>query len=265
MSKELGTALVTGASSGIGATYAERLARRGHDVVLVARDERRLTQLAARLSAEFGIVAEVLVADLTEHADVLRVEQRIRDDAKIGFLVNNAGIGPRGPAVGDDLGYLDRMVAINVTAANRLALVAAQAFSARGHGAVINTASAVAIVPERFSATYSATKAFVLALSLSLAEEVKDKGVRVQAVLPGFTRTEIFDRVGGSFDRIDPERVMDVADLVDAALVGFDRGEAVTIPSMSDTGLLDAYNEARGALGQQLSLRKPAERFGLAA
>jgi uncharacterized protein len=260
-----GTALVTGASAGIGATYADRLARRGYDLLLVARDAARLQERAALLSKQYAIRAEVLAADLSDTAELRKVEKRLREDASITLLVNNAGIGPKGKALADDADYLDAMIAINVVAANRLAIAAAQAFAARGAGAIVNIASAVAIVPEAFNGTYSASKAFVLALTQSLAAELSDKGVRIQAVLPGFTRTEIFDRVGGSFDNLDPERVMEVTDLVDAALVGLDRGELVTIPSLSDTGLFDALNAARGALGGQLSLKKPAERFGLAA
>lgn len=264
-SSKPGTALVTGASAGIGATYAERLARRGYDLLLVARDVVRLNELADRLSRDHGVKVEVLAADLTRHEDVLTVEKRLRGDDGITLLVNNAGVGPKGPLLADDLDYLDKMVALNVVAANRLAVAAAQSFVARRAGAIINTASAVAIVPEVFNGTYSASKAFVLALTQSLAMELKDTGVRIQAVLPGFTRTEIFDRAGGSFDAIDPERVMDVTDLVDAALAGFDQGELITIPSLSDTGLFDGFNAARGALGQQLSLRKPARRYGVAA
>ena len=229
---DLGTALVTGASAGIGATYADRLARRGYDVLLVARDAARLKELAARLSKQYAVKAEVLAADLSDTADLRKVEKRLREDGAIKLLVNNAGIGPKGKALADDIDYLDAMVALNVTAANRLAVAAAQVFAARGSGAIVNIASAVAIVPEAFNGTYSATKAFVLALTQSLAVELADKGVQIQAVLPGFTRTEIFDRVGGSFDDLDQERVMDVADLVDAALVGLDRGELVTIPSI---------------------------------
>ena len=262
---EFGTALITGASSGIGATYADRLASRGHDLVLVARDGERLKALAQRLTSAYGVGVDVLPADLTKASDVRAVEQRLREDARIGLLVNNAGIGPKGSLLADDIDYLDEMIALNVTAANRLAVAAAQAFAARGRGAVINTASAVAIVPEIFNGTYSASKAFVLALTQALAVELKDTNIRVQAVLPGYTRTELFDRVGGSVDSLDPSRVMDVTDLVDAALVGFDRGEQITMPSLGDTQLFDRFNTARGELGSQLSLSKPAARFGIAA
>lgn len=260
-SSTLGTALVTGASAGIGATYAGRLAARGYDLLLVARDAARLQALATSLHDQYGVAVAVLPADLAREADIAKVEDRLRGDDRITLLVNNAGIGPKEPLLKADIDYLDRMVAVNVVAVNRLAVAAAQTFTARGQGAIVNIASAVAVVPEAFNGTYSATKAFVLALTQGLASELKDGPVRIQAVLPGFTRTEIFERVGASFDAIDPERVMDVTDLVDAALSGFDQGELVTIPSLADPDLLGALNAARGALGPHLSLRQPASRY----
>lgn len=263
MTTSKGTALVTGASSGIGAIYADRLAARGHDLILVARDAARLGELGDKLQAAHGVKVEVLRADLSDRADVLKVDQRLRDDASITLLVNNAGIGPSDGALASDPDYLDKMVDLNVFAANRLAIAAAQAFAARGSGAIINTASAVALAPHLFNATYSAGKAFILALTESLATELRDKGVRVQAVLPGFTRTEIFDRVGRSLDAIDPERVMAVEDMVDAALAGFDQGELVTIPALADKALYETYIGARGALGPYLSLKRPAPRYGV--
>jgi short-subunit dehydrogenase len=259
----LGTALVTGASAGIGATYAERLAGRGYDLLLVARDTARLNKLADTLSARHGVKVEVLGADLSDLSDVKRVEAKLRADDAITLLVNNAGIGPKGPVLNDDIDYLDQMIAINVTAANRLAVAAAQTFAARGKGGIINIASAVAIVPDIFNGAYSGTKSYIYALTASLATELKDKGVRVQAVLPGFTRTEIFDRVGGTFDNIPQDRVMDVNDLVDAALAGFDQGEEFTVPSAEDENLVKAFHEARFALGGQASRDKPASRYGV--
>lgn len=260
-----GTAIVTGASSGIGATYAERLAARGYDLLLVARDVERLNALADRLSAEHGVKAEVLAADLARDADLRRVESRLRSDEAITLLVNNAGIGPKGPLLADDIDYLDQMIAINVTAANRLAVAAAQTFVTRGSGGIINIASAVAIVPEFFNGAYSGTKSFVLGLTLSLASELKDKGVKLQAVLPGFTRTEIFDRVGGSFDNLPQDRIMEVNDLVDAALAGFDLGELVTVPSAEDESLVHGFQNARMALGGQASRDRPASRYSVAS
>ncbi|MDB5523796.1 MAG: Short-chain dehydrogenase/reductase [Rhizobium sp.] len=261
----LGTALVTGASSGIGATYAAKLAARGYDLLLVARDGKRLDAIAAELAEKHGISAESLPADLAKREDVKRIEARLRTDDKITLLVNNAGIGPKGPLLADDIDYLDQMIDLNVTAANRLAVAAAQVFAKRGSGAIINIASGVAIAPEVFNGTYSGTKSFVLGLTQSLARELEGKGVRLQAVLPGLTRTEFFDRAGGDVQNYPPEMVMHVDDLVEAALAGFDTGELVTIPSLEDASLWQSFETARAALGAQVSSNKPAARYGVTA
>jgi short-subunit dehydrogenase len=257
----LGTALITGASAGIGATYAAKLAQRGYDLLLVARDGARLEALGREFVAKFGISAEALTADLSDPADTRRVEARLRSDDKITLLVNNAGIGPKGPLLADDIDYLDRMIAINVTAANRLAVAAAQTFAGRGSGAIINIASGVAIAPELFNAAYSGSKSFIFALTLSMARELEGTGVKVQAVLPGITRTELFDRVGADVENYPKEIVMDVEDLVDAALAGFEHGELITIPSVEDSGLIDAFEAARADLGGQVSRDTPASRY----
>lgn len=259
-----GVALITGASAGIGATYADRLARRGHDLMLVARDGQRLEKLAAHLRVEAGVAVEVLVADLTVRDDLLAVERRLREDSAITFLVNNAGIGPNGPLLGADVDYLDRMIQLNVTALNRLTIAAASTFVPRGHGTIVNLASVVALVPEIFNGTYGGTKAFVLALTQSLQHEVGDRGVRVQAVLPGLTRTEIFERAGMDIDKLDPTMVMEVGDLVDAALAGLDQGELVTIPSLPDPAAWHAAVAARMSLAPNLSKSRPADRYGVA-
>jgi short-subunit dehydrogenase len=260
----LGTAVVTGASAGIGATYADRLARRGYDLVLVARDAGRLEALGEKLMQQYGVAVDVLRADLSASADVRAVEKRIRDDGAITALVNNAGIGPKGALLADDIDYLDTMIALNVTAANRLAVAAAQAFAARGKGTIVNIASAVAIVPEFFNGAYSGTKAYVLAFTQSLARELEGSGVRLQAVLPGLTRTEIFDRAGGSMDNLDQSRIMDVADLVDAALAGLDQGELVTIPSLPEKADWEKLEATRFSLGPNISRDKPAQRYTVA-
>lgn len=261
----LGTALVTGASSGIGATYADRLAKRGYDLLLVARDAVRLSALAERLTKETGVNVDVLPADLTERADVRVIEQRLRDDRAISLLVNNAGVGPRGKLLADDVDYLDRMIELNVIAVNRLAVAAAQVFAARGRGAIVNIASVVAYAPEQFNGTYSASKAFVLNLTQAIHAETAEKSVKIQAVLPGLTRTEIFERAGVSTDRFPPSMVMDVTDMVDAALAGLDHGELITIPSLPNDQDLAAVTAARLALGPNLSHDKPAARYGVAA
>lgn len=258
-----GVALITGASAGIGATYADRLARRGFDLVLVARDRQRLEELAARLRAEAGVAVEVLAADLTARDDLLAVERRLREDSAITFLVNNAGIGPNGPLLGADMDYLDRMIQLNVTALNLLAIAAASTFVPRGHGTIVNLASVVALVPEMFNGTYGGTKAFVLALTQALQREIGDSGVRLQAVLPGLTRTEIFERAGMDIGKLDPAMVMDVGDMVDAALAGLDQGELVTIPSLPDPAAWHAAVAARMTLAPDLSKSHPAPRYGV--
>jgi short-subunit dehydrogenase len=260
-----GVALVTGASSGIGAVYAEKLARRGYDLLLVARDETRLNDLAAKLVNVHGVKAEVLKADLSRRDEVKAVERRLREDASITLLVNNAGIGPKGPLVNGDADYLEQMIDINVTAVNRLAVAAASTFAARDKGAIINIASVVALAPELFNGTYGGSKAFVLNLTQGLQAELAKTHVQVQAVLPGLTRTEIFDRVGGSFENFPASMVMDVHDLVDAALAGFDQGELVTIPSLPDVADWEAAVAARNVLGPNLSHDRPAARYRVKA
>jgi uncharacterized protein len=259
-----GTVLITGASAGIGATYADRLARRGHDLILVARDQTRLDALAARLRAESGVTVETVKADLSLQADVSRIEQRLRQDASITMLVNNAGIGPEGPLVNGNTDYLERMILINVVAVNRLAVAAASQFAGRGKGTIINLASVVALIPEMFNGTYSATKAFVLNLTLALNTEVAAKGVRVQAVLPGLTRTEIFERAGMDIGKLDQSRIMEVGEMVDAALSGLDQAELVTIPSLPDPAGWNAVIAARMALGPNLSRDHAAARYNVA-
>ncbi|NRP74478.1 3-oxoacyl-[acyl-carrier-protein] reductase FabG [Ensifer psoraleae] len=256
-----GTALITGASSGIGAVYAERLARRGHDLILVARDFDRLKSLANRLSGEHGAVVTPLIADLTSAADLERVVAKLRTDAGISLLVNCAGIGPNGPLLASDPNGLSKMVQLNVDVLHSLNATAANAFARRRNGAIINIASAVALMPERFNATYVATKAFVLALTQALSAELEPHGVRMQAVLPGFTRTEIFDRAGIDISVIPADMMMDAGEMVDAALAGFDRGEVVTIPSLADSELWEQHERTRRDLGPHLSLKHAAARY----
>jgi short-subunit dehydrogenase len=256
-----GTALVTGASSGIGAVYADRLARRGHDLILVARDGARLDTLAERLRAGTGRNVEVVPADLTNSADLTRIHDRLATDAAITVLVNNAGMSLNGGLLDNGPDTLQRIIALNITAPTLLASAAGKAFSQRGAGAIINIASVLALAPEAFDGVYSGTKAYILNLSLSLAQTVKDKGVRVQAVLPGATRTEIWERSGKDIDAFPQEMVMDAGDLVDAAQVGFDKGETVTIPPLADETQWTAYNNARLAMGPNLSRRDVAARY----
>lgn len=256
-----GVALITGASSGIGATYADRLARRGYDLVLVARDAPRLEELATRLRADTGITSEVLRADLTQTADLARVEQRLRSDGRITMLVNNAGVAAGGPLVGGDLDRLEAMIDLHVVAVTHLASAAATNFATRGAGILINLSSVLALAPEQFNAVYSGTKAYILNLSLALQQELSPSGVQVQVVLPGATRTAIWGRAGIDIASLPASMLMDVEEMVDAALVGLDRRELVTIPALPDSADWEAYTAARLQMGPHLSRQHAADRY----
>jgi short-subunit dehydrogenase len=256
-----GTALITGASSGIGAIYAQRLAARGFDLLLVARDQARLEAAASALRDAHGVQVEVLKADLTQKDDVLKLEQRLRSDSSISLLLNNAGIAADGLLANADLDQLERMIQLNITAVTRLASAAAASFAKAGRGRIINIASVVALFPERFNATYSASKAYVLSLTQSLNAELDGTGVKVQAVLPGVTRTEIWERSGIDASQIPEDMVMEAGEMVDAALAGLDQGELVTIPSLPDAGDWDAFVAARLVMAPNLSKSKAAARY----
>jgi len=256
-----GTALVTGASSGIGAIYAQRLAARGFDLLLVARDQQRLEEAATKLRAEHGVQVEVLKADLTQKDDVLKLEQRLRSDSSISLLLNNAGVAADGLLANADTDQLEKMIQLNVTAVTRLASAAAASFAKAGRGTIINIASVVALFPERFNATYSASKAYVLSLTQSLNAELDGTGVKVQAVLPGVTRTEIWERSGIDATQIPADMVMEAGEMVDAALSGLDQGELVTIPSLPDAKDWDAFVAARHVMAPNLSKSKAASRY----
>jgi len=228
-----GTALITGASRGIGAIYADRLAKRGYDLILVARDKARLTSLSARLASETGRSVTPLPADLNDKADLAQVETTLREDQTITMLVNNAGVGSVAPLLQADDEKMVEMIALNVTALTRLTYAAAPAFVARGAGTIINIGSVVGIAPETLNGVYGATKAFVLALSHSLQYELAEKGIRIQAVLPGTTATDFWAIAGVPYQNL-PVPVMSPEDMVDTALVGLDQGEQVTIPSLQD-------------------------------
>jgi len=254
-------ALITGASTGIGKTYAQKLAKRGYDLVLVARDKARLEQLAAELG-KAGAAAEVLVADLTQSGDVGRVEQKLEGDAAISFFLNNAGIATVEPQLSTSVDTIEKLISLNVTAATRLALAAGRAFVARKSGTIVNMASAVAINPERFNAVYSGSKAYLLALSHALTRELTQNGVAIQTVCPGAVRTEIWERAGADLDaRIPAERIMDVDEMVDAALKGLELGERITIPSLPDAQELADAEAARLKLGPNLSHSHAAARY----
>lgn len=257
------TVLITGASSGIGAAYAERFARRGHDLVLVARDKARLETHAARLREEHRGAIDILQADLTQPKDLAAVETRLRDDSRIGILINNAGATQSGSFIEQATDDVARIVALNTTALVRLANAIAPRLAQAGEGAIVNIGSVVGLAPEFGMSVYGATKAFALFLSQGLSLELSPKGVYVQAVLPAGTRTEIWERAGIDINAL-PE-LMEVGDLVDAALVGFDRRELVTIPPLQDATYWDALDASRLALVSDIRQAHAAERYRMPA
>jgi short-subunit dehydrogenase len=260
-----GTAVVTGASAGIGARYAQHLAERGYDIIMVARNRERMTTLASRLAAETGRKFEIVEADLSATADVRRVADILRTNASITMLVNNAGVGAVTPLLDSNADTMESMININITALTRLTMAVAPAFVARGAGTIVNIASIVAIAPEMLNGVYGGTKAFVLAYSQSLRHELAGKGVRVQAVLPGATSTEFWELAGTSVDALPSGITMTADNLVKSALAGLDQGEFVTIPSLPDADDWKTYDDARNAMTPNLSREKPAARYGVAA
>ncbi|KAF1030941.1 MAG: Serine 3-dehydrogenase [Pseudomonas sp.] len=263
MSQQKGYALVTGASSGIGAVYADRLARAGYDLILVARNQQRLEQLAHKLKAGTGRDVQVLVADLTQPTDLTRVAAVLDGDKRISLLVNNAGFGATAGLLNSDANSMDAMILVNVLGLTRLAKAAAGNFVAQGRGTIINIASVAAITPKVLNGVYSGTKAFVLAFSEALQHELSDKGVKVQVVLPGITATEFWDIAGLPVSNLPDTKVMSAQHLVDAALAGLALGEVVTIPALPDIAAWEHYDSARTALAPNLSNRNPAARYGL--
>ena len=257
----LGSALVTGASSGIGAVYADRLAKRGYDLILVARNGEKLKSLAARLTAETHRSVKVMPADLGDKVALAKIEAVLRDDPSISMLVNNAGTASIAPLLNSDVDQMEAMIALNVTALTRLTYAAAPAFVARGAGTIINIGSVVGVVPERLNGVYGATKAFVLALSQSLQHELADKGVRIQAVLPAATATDIWEKSGLHHSKLPAGTVMSTEDMVDAALTGLDQGEVVTIPPLQDGDDWTRFDAARLALAPKLTNAAPAPRY----
>lgn len=259
-----GTALITGASTGIGAVYADRLARRGYDLILVARNGNKLKELAATLTSATSRVVDVIPADLTNTSDLRKVEERLGSDKSISTLVNNAGFGATASLVDSKIDDMENMIELNVTALTRLTYASLPGFLERKKGVIINISSVVALAPELLNGVYSGTKAYVLNLTQSLHKEVKDKGIQVQAVLPGATASEFWGRAGiGSHENLPEQIVMSSEEMVDASLAALDAGELVTIPALPDVADWEKLDAARVALGPNLSHKHSAKRYGV--
>lgn len=255
-----GVAVVTGASTGIGAVYADRLAKRGFDLILVARNAERLQQVGERIARETGRKVRPFPADLGDKASLAKVEALLRDDTSITMLVNNAGVGSVASTLEADVDAMSDMIDLNITALTRLTYAAAPAFAARGHGTIINVGSIVAVAVEMMNGVYGASKAYVLSLGHALQKDLAGKGVRVQTVMPGTTATEFWDVLGFAAPKTGAN-TMSAEDLVDASLAGLDSGEVVTIPGLHDGEAWTRWEADRRAMSKMFGNAKPAARY----
>ncbi|MGE5489312.1 MAG: SDR family NAD(P)-dependent oxidoreductase [bacterium] len=227
-------ALVTGASSGIGATFARVLAAIGCDLILVARRKDRLDALAAELGEAYGVAVEPVEADLADPAALRQVEERIAAAPRLEFLINNAGFGSRGRFLELDAEAAERMHRVHITATLRLTHAALRIMVPRRAGAIINVSSVSAFAPMPGSVSYSATKAWIVAFSRSLQMELKSAGspVRVQALCPGFTITEFHDRLDMDRSEIPECWWMSSEQVVAESFRGLSRNQLIVVPGM---------------------------------
>jgi len=259
-------ALVTGASSGIGTAFAERLAREGHDLILVARRHDRLEGLAERLRRDFGARADAMCADLTDPGALAKVEARVTGDDALALLVNNAGFGSYKPCASIDPSGIDDLIDIHVRAVTRLTRAALPGMIRRGAGGIINISSVYALsgtlppnpLPHR--ATYTGSKAFMLAFTQALGGELSGTGVKVQVCLPGRIKTEFHTSQGIDITKLPP--MMSADDFVTASLAGLMENEVVCVPALADAAMFDRVAEAQVAVLRATHLQPVlAERY----
>ena len=258
-----GTALVTGASSGLGAVYAERLAARGFDLILVARRVERLGVLAKSLADKYGVAVRAMAADLSAPADLQRVADELAGNPAITMLVNNAGVSTLGAVVDSPRDGIAAMDRVNVTALAQLTYAVLPQFKQRNSGTIINIGSVLSFHILPVSTIYSATKGYVMNFTRGLQQELAGTGITVQLVLPASTATEIWELSGVPLAQLDQATIMRAEDCVDAALAGLDQGELVTLPSVEDQELWERFDAARLALFAGAMHGKPASRYGV--
>lgn len=258
-----GVALVTGASAGLGRVYADRLAKQGYDLILVARRGERLKEVAESLQAQYGIKAQSLVADLSDTDDLKKVVDVLSTDTTISMLVNNAGIASLAPLVSTEKANVDAMNNINVTALIDLCYAALPKFKERNNGTIINIGSVLSFHTLPISSVYSGTKGYVMNFTRGLQSEVEGSNVFVQLVLPATTATELWDLSGVPLKNLNESTLMSANDCVDAALAGLAQKELITLPSVENKALWEAYDEARKNLFAGTQSGQPASRYQL--
>jgi short-subunit dehydrogenase len=254
-------ACITGASSGIGCIYADRLAKRGFDLLLVARRLDRLQAIAQRLHRDNGVDVRVMAADVTVEEDLLQIEDVLRSNRTISMLVNNAGNGILTGTLDMTDADTKTTIALNVIAPTRLSRAVLPRFVERNEGTIVNIASVMALHTLPLTTLYGATKSYVLSFSRGLQTELAGTAVRVQAVLPGTTATEFFNQSSIDIAELNADSIMPAEDMVDAALAGLDRGELVTLPSVHGQSLWSDYETARLALFEATQNGVPAPRY----
>lgn len=245
---------MTGASAGIGAAFTRRLAGDGYDLVIVARDRQRLEALARELRAH-GVDVTVAAADLTDPGDLQAIQALILEGPPLDLVVNNAGFGTDGRFHELDPAVEELEIRLNIQATVRLTHAALRTMVARGRGSVINVSSVAGFMPGPFTATYSATKAYIKSFTEALAEELRGTGVRVQVVCPGYTRTEFHDRAKIQTSHIPSVAWMSAEAVVDASLSALERGVVICVPGLANHAMVALTTKLPQALIRLLSGR----------
>ena len=246
--KNLGIAVVTGATGGVGASYAQGLAERGYDLLLVARDAAALCALADTIATSTGRNVDMDALDLADSTRLAQLTKRLEQDSRVSLLANIAGSATFSAFPALDTGKIDQTIAVNITALTQLSRAVAPGLVARGDGVIVNFASVLAFRPWAEFNVYNASKAYVVALSQSLQAQLRDKGVLVQVVAPPATATPFWQEAGFSLENLPAKAVMKREDLVAAALLGLDRREEWVLPSLADVAVWDAYEAGRAEL-----------------
>ena len=258
-----GTAVVTGATGGMGRAYAEGLAKRGYDLLLIGREQSDIREVARRIAEKTRRNVAVAAHDLSDPKDLAKLEALLERDQSVTLLANIAGAATFSPFAGIATADIDQTIAVNVTALTRLSRAVAPGFAKRGKGVIVNFASVLAFHPWPEFNVYDAAKAFVVSLSQALQGELRDKGVLVQVVSPPATATKFWQTAGLPYDKLPPAAVMKPEDLVQAALIGLDKGEEWVMPSLADPTLWDGLQKARGELVNGMMNGKLAERYSV--
>lgn len=261
---KVGIAVVTGATGGVGASYALGLAKRGYDLLLIGRKKSALDMLAGEIAEITGRTVEVAALDLTSSSDLYTLVSRLETDKDITLLANLAGVAKFSPFSKIDRTQIDQTIAINISAFTQLCRAVAPGFAARGAGIIVNFASVLAFRPWAEFNVYNASKAYVVALSQSMQAEFAEKGVLIQVVAPPATATQFWQEAGFSYENLPPQAVMKPEDLVAAALVGLDKKEQWVMPSLADYGRWEALQEARTNLVKGMMSGAVAERYNVA-